>query len=151
MKILVSACLVGCACRYDGASKANEAVLRLEKTHTLIPFCPEIYGGLPTPRPPCELRGGWVLRADGADCTAAYQKGAAEALALCGRLGITAAVLKARSPSCGHAKIYDGTFTGTLTRGDGLAAALLLQNGIAVFDETTCCRLCGETVDLAEE
>lgn len=151
MKILVSACLLGCACRYDGASKADEAVLRLGKTHTLIPFCPEIYGGLPTPRPPCELRGGRVWRADGADCTAAYQKGAAEALAICKRLGVTTAVLKARSPSCGHGEIYDGSFTGTLTSGEGLAAARLSENGIAIFDETTCCRLDGETVDSAEE
>ena len=135
LKILVSACLMGHACRYDGHAKVCEKILRLAGAHTLIPFCPEIYGGLPTPRMPCECKDGRVLRADGADCTAAYQKGAAEALALCRRLEIRTAILKARSPSCGHGQIYDGTFTGRLVRGDGVTAALLLQNGVAVYSE----------------
>lgn len=151
MKILVSACLVGCACRYDGKAKASESVLALANTHTLIPFCPEIYGGLPTPRLPCECKDGRVLRADGTDCTNAYEKGAAEALALCKTLDIRTAILKARSPSCGCGEIYDGSFTGRLVRGDGVTAARLLQNGVAVFHEENCSVLQGENGENADK
>lgn len=135
MNILVSACLLGCACRYDGGSKPCAAVRALAARHTLIPVCPEIYGGLPTPRTPCEIVGGRVLSKDGADRTDAYRRGASEALRLAGALGCRAALLKARSPACGSGEVYDGSFSGTLTAGDGVAAAALSAAGIAVFGE----------------
>ena len=135
MNILVSACLLGCACRYDGGSKPCAAVRALAARHTLIPVCPEIYGGLPTPRTPCEIVGGRVLARDGADRTDAYRRGASEALRLAGALGCRAALLKARSPACGSGEVYDGSFSGTLTAGDGVAAAALSAAGIAVFGE----------------
>ncbi len=135
MTLLVSACLLGCPCRFDGMSKAHPAVDRLMRCHTLIPFCPEIYGGLPTPRPPAECRNGRVINKNGEDVTEYYVRGAAEALRLARRFGCTAAVLKARSPSCGRDRIYDGFFTGTLIHGDGFTAALLKENGITVYTE----------------
>lgn len=135
MNILVSACLLGCACRYDGGSKPCAAVRALAARHTLIPVCPEIYGGLPTPRTPCEIVGDRVLSKDGADRTDAYRRGASEALRLAGALGCRAALLKARSPACGSDEVYDGSFSGTLTAGDGVAAAALSAAGIAVFGE----------------
>ena len=97
MNILVSACLLGCACRYDGASKPCENVLSLAKKHTLIPFCPEVYGGLPTPRPPSEIRNGRVINSEGKDVTNEYEKGAKEALRIAKLFGCKAAVLKASS------------------------------------------------------
>ena len=135
MNLLVSACLLGCACRYDGGAKPCAAVRTLAAKHTLIPVCPEIYGGLPTPRTPCEIVGDRVLAMDGADRTDAYRRGAAETLHLAETLGCRAALLKARSPACGSGEIYDGSFSGTLTAGDGVAAAALKAAGIAVFGE----------------
>ena len=120
MNILVSACLLGVRCRYDGASRPNEAVLRLMEQHTLIPVCPEQLGGLATPRPPAERQGDAVRTQSGADVTEQYRRGAEEALGLCRLYGCQAAVLKERSPSCGCAGIYDGTFTRTLTPERGL-------------------------------
>lgn len=135
MNILVSACLLGCACRYDGKSKPHPAVIQLMKTHTLIPVCPEIYGGLPTPRPPSEIIGDRVVNNLGADMTAAYMRGAKETLCFAKLYGCTAAILKAKSPSCGKGRVYDGSFSGTLRDGNGVTAELLLQNGIAVYTE----------------
>lgn len=135
MKILVSACLLGCCCRYDGKSKADERVLALGKCHTLIPVCPEQLGGLCTPRLPAEIQGDKAIRKDGADVTAEYKKGAREALRLYELLSCDAAILKARSPSCGKGVIYDGTFTGTLTEGSGITAALFQERGLPVFTE----------------
>ncbi len=135
MNILVSACLLGCACRYDGKSKPNTAVTALAKTHTLIPFCPEIYGGLPTPRPASEIVGERVVNRAGTDVTAEYVRGAEEALRIAKLFGCKIAVLKAKSPSCGKGRVYDGSFSGTLRNGDGVTAAMLLQNGIEVYTE----------------
>ena len=135
MKIMVSACLLGCSCRYDGQSKADERVLCLKERHTLIPVCPEQLGGLSTPRLPAEIRGEKVIRRDGADVTKEYTRGACEALGLYELLSCDAAILKARSPSCGKACIYDGTFSGTLTDGNGITAALFAGKGIPVFTE----------------
>ena len=137
MRILVSACLLGLACRYDGQSKANEAVCALAKAHELVPFCPEIYGGLPTPRPPAERQGDRVVSADGRDVTENYRRGAEAALDLARRLGCDCAVLKERSPSCGSGAIYDGTFSGTVVPGDGVAAELFRAAGIPVCGEST--------------
>ena len=135
MKILVSACLLGCACRYDGKSVPNEGVLALLDKHTLIPVCPELLGGLPTPRLSSERVGNWVLRADGTDVTEAYRRGADEVLRLARLYGATTAILKSKSPACGVGTVYDGTFTRTLTDGDGVLAELLLKNGIRVLTE----------------
>lgn len=143
MNLLVSACLLGCACRYDGASKQNGQLVEwLQKNGcTAVPVCPEIYGGLPTPRTPSERQGDRVVSKTGGDVTAQYEKGAAEALALFRLTGCQAAVLKARSPSCGCGQIYDGSFSGRLVPGNGVTADLLLKNGLPVFSEETLDRL----------
>ena len=137
MKILVSHCLLGEPCRYDGASRLDRRVLELHKAgHTLIPVCPEVLGGLDSPRAPAELQpDGRVVNADGEDVTAAYQAGAEAALRIAKQSGCTAAVLKARSPSCGCGEVYDGTFTHTLKGGWGVTARLLREAGLAVMDE----------------
>ena len=135
MKILISACLLGACCRYDGASKAHPLAALLAERHTLVPVCPEQLGGLPTPRPPAERRGGRVVTQSG-DVTEQYLRGAEETLKLCKLLGCEAAVLKERSPSCGRGQVYDGTFSGTLTAGDGVTAELLAAHGIMVYGES---------------
>lgn len=138
MKLLVSACLLGVNCRYNAEPKAlpDDLLSRLLERHTVVPVCPEQLGGLTTPREPSERQGARVVMRSGRDVTAAYARGAQEALRLARQFGCTAAVLKERSPSCGHGEIYDGTFTGTRTSGDGVTAALLLENGIAVYGES---------------
>ena len=136
MRILISACLLGARCRYDGASKAHPEIAVLAEHHTLIPVCPEQLGGLATPRPPAERQGPRVVTKAGVDVTEQYRRGAEEVLKLCKLLGCEAAVLKERSPSCGRGEIYDGTFTGTLMPGDGVTAELLTAQGIAVYGES---------------
>lgn len=135
-KLLVSACLLGEPCRYDGASKADARVCALRERYELIPVCPEQAAGLPTPRTPSERQGERVMTQDGRDVTAEYTRGAEIALALCRARGCAAAVLKERSPSCGCGTIYDGTFTRALTPGDGVTAALLKAHGIRVYGES---------------
>ena len=135
MKILISACLLGACCRYDGASKPHPLAAALAARHTLVPVCPEQLGGLPTPRPPAERRDSGVVTRSG-DVTEQYRRGAEETLKLCNLLGCKAAVLKERSPSCGHGQVYDGTFSGTLTAGDGVTAELLAAHGIPVYGES---------------
>ena len=134
--IIVSACLLGIGCRYDGKHKANPEVLRLKEKYNLIPVCPEIYGGLPTPRVPSERIGESVMMKDGTDVTDNYKRGALETLELCRIYGATTAILKERSPSCGKGEIYDGTFTGALTARDGVTAELLIAEGIRVLGES---------------
>lgn len=136
MRLLISACLLGCRCRYDGASKPQPWAADLAGRHELVPVCPEQLGGLATPRPPAERRGERVVTAAGADVTEQYRRGAEEALRLCRFFGCGAAVLKERSPSCGGGQIYDGTFTGTLTAGHGVTAELLKANGVPVYGES---------------
>ncbi|MCE5344070.1 MAG: DUF523 domain-containing protein [Eubacteriales bacterium] len=145
MKVLVSACLLGMACRYDGNAHTDETVVRLAKMHTLIPVCPEIYGGLPTPREPAELRDGRVYTRSGADVTAAYEKGAREALLIARTLHCVCAVLQDRSPSCGCGVVYDGTFSDVLTPGDGVTAKLLSNNGIHTLPASRAGELEAET------
>lgn len=135
MRILVSACLLGLCCRYDGQSKRNDRVLALAEKHELIPVCPEQLGGLPTPRPPAEIQDGKVINNLGQDVTAQYEKGAEETLRLYDLLHCDCALLKARSPSCGAEQVYDGAFTGTLVPGQGVAARLLSQHHINVLSE----------------
>ena len=138
MNILVSACLLGIACKYSGGDNACPALLQAlrQSGHTLIPVCPEVYGGLPTPRPPAEICGQRVVTREGADVTAAYRRGAEAVLELARLTGAEAAVLKERSPSCGSGAVYDGTFSGTLTAGWGAAAGLLREQGIRVLGES---------------
>lgn len=136
MKILISACLLGVPCRYDGAAKPCAEVPALLREHTCIPVCPEQLGGLATPRPPAERRGAAVVTAEGADVTAQYRRGAETALALAKLYGCQAAVLKELSPSCGRGVIHDGSFSGGLTGGDGVTAALLEAAGIPVYGES---------------
>ena len=133
--ILVSACLIGCPCRYDGKTCTDGRVLALRDRHTLVPVCPEQLGGLPTPRNPSERINGGVFMNNGQDVTEAYVKGAETALLIARTLDIKTAILKAKSPSCGKGLIYDGTFTGNKIPGDGVTAELLLQNGIRVYTE----------------
>ena len=134
--ILVSACLLGVACRYDGKRKPNEAVIALKEKYNLIPVFPEIMGGLPTPRLPSEIRGETDIMENGEDVTDKYSKGAEETLRLARLFGCGKAVLKEKSPSCGSGRIYDGTFSKTLTEGNGVTAGMLLANGIRVAGET---------------
>lgn len=146
MDILVSACLLGTLCRYDGASRPCGELARLEVLgHRLIPVCPEVMGGLPTPRPPAELqRDGRVVDRAGKDVTEAYRLGAEEVLELARAHRCTLAVLKERSPSCGFGKIYDGSFTGTVVPGNGVAAQALAAEGVAIWGESRIEELLGE-------
>ena len=136
MTVLVSACLLGTACRYDGQSKVHPLAAALLKKHTAIPVCPEILGGLATPRAPSERRGDRVVSREGEDVTEAFRRGAEEALRIARLYGAEYALLKERSPSCGCGEIYDGTFSGCKTSGDGVTAALFLQNGVRVYGES---------------
>ena len=124
--ILISACLLGAACRYDGGSNPVLSVEALMGRCQLVPVCPEQLGGLPTPREPAERTEGGVVTKTGADVSAQFQR----------IFGCKKAVLKERSPSCGAGEIYDGSFTGARVPGDGVTAQLLKANGIAVFGES---------------
>ena len=137
-KLLISACLLGVNCRYDGGSNAlPEAVLsRLRLRYELLPVCPERDGGLPTPRIPSERRGKAVVNRAGEDVTAYFTRGAEIALGKAQTAGCGLALLKERSPSCGSGSIYDGSFTGALVPGEGLAAERLRAAGIAVYGES---------------
>ena len=134
--LLISACLLGVRCRYDGESCPNLAVEALMKRYNLIPICPEQLGGLSTPRTPSERVDGAVKMKTGEDVTQAYLRGAEQALHLAKLFSCSKAVLKERSPSCGSGEIYDGTFSGTLVPGDGVTAELLRHNGVAVYGES---------------
>ena len=135
MRLLVSACLMGLCTRYDGNANEDRGVLALAPQHVLYPVCPEQLGGLPTPRPPCEIVGERVVNWLGEDLTQAFSKGAFEALKVCRLCGCEAAVLKRNSPSCGKGMIYNGTFSGKLSAGDGVFAALLQASSIPVYGE----------------
>lgn len=133
--ILVSACLLGERCRYDGKSKPCDEVIKLNEKYNLIPVCPEVLGGLETPRTPCEIQNDRVISADGIDRTIEYTTGAQIALEIAKENNCKVAILKSKSPSCGKGKIYDGTFSGTLTDGNGITAQLLSDYGIKVYNE----------------
>ena len=137
-KAIISACLLGLDCRYDGKNNfiGEEKLQKLREEYELIPVCPEVYGGLTTPRVPSERVGEKVLSKTGTDVTAEFQKGASAALQLAGIFGCSAAILKENSPSCGSGTIYDGTFTGVLTAGDGVTAELLKKHGLTVTGES---------------
>ena len=133
--ILVSACLLGAACKYSGGDNLCPQVAAMAQDHALVPVCPEQLGGLPTPRTPAERQGDRVITKDGRDVTDAYLRGAQEAFKLTKLFGCDTAILKARSPSCGARAIYDGSFTGTVVPGDGVTAELLQASGIRVLTE----------------
>jgi uncharacterized protein YbbK (DUF523 family) len=133
--IIVSGCLADIQCRYDGAAKPCEKVIRLVAEGQAIPVCPEQLGGLTTPRLPAEINGNRVIQKDGTDVTGKFERGAREALKLARLAGATTAILKARSPSCGSGKIKDGNFSGRLVNGNGIFADLCIKNGIEVKTE----------------
>lgn len=135
-RVIVSMCLLGIPCRYDGKCAKNEAVSLEAARRGWIPVCPEILGGLATPRPPAERQGDKVVTREGQDVTDAYRRGAEQTLRLAEAYGARYALLKERSPSCGAGRIYDGTFSGRKIPGDGVAAALLKQSGIPVRGES---------------
>jgi uncharacterized protein YbbK (DUF523 family) len=145
-KILVSRCLLGHPVRYDGGAHGPFGLLeRWQQEGRIVPLCPEVAGGLPTPRAAAEIAGGQgaqvldghlpVLTLDGEDVTAAFVEGAEQALALVAKYGIRLALLKARSPSCGNRENYDGSFSGTRVAGEGVTAAALRRAGVRVFSE----------------
>lgn len=137
-KIFISACLVGENVKYDGGHndiRSESFIKRLLKEDRLVSLCPEVEGGLPTPRVPVEIINGKAINQIGEDKTIFFQKGAQKALELCKKHDIKYAILKFRSPSCGSNQIYDGTFSHTLIDGDGFCAKLLKENGVKVFSE----------------
>ena len=137
--IIVSKCLAGECCRYDGRSTPDEEITDLIRRGEALAVCPEQLGGLPTPRVPAELTGtgedvldglARAVTKDGRDVTREFVAGAYEALRIARECGAKRAILKGKSPSCGTGRIYDGSFSGTRVRGNGVAAALFLRNGI---------------------
>ena len=134
-KILISACLVGDKCKYDGHTNYTPLIKDLLEKYELVPFCPEVEGGLPTPRKPCERKGDKVINNAGKDVTRNFQLGAEKALNICKYLDIKIAVLKENSPSCGSNQIYDGNFKNKLIKGEGVTTELLRKNGITVYNE----------------
>ncbi len=135
MKILISSCLLGLECQYNGNAKWLLQLDELMEKHTLIPVCPECYGGLAIPREPAEIVDGRVISRDGKDVTEQFMRGANSALRLAKLYGAEAAILKERSPSCGYGKIYDGTFSGNIIDGNGIAAQILADAGLAIYGE----------------
>ncbi len=143
--ILISACLLGVNCKYNGKNNFKDRISKHLKNKRIIPICPEQLGGLPTPRPSAEIEGGdgqdvlngkaTVINREGKDVTEEFIKGAYEVLKLAKILGTTKAILRSKSPSCGVGKIYNGKFDGTLTEGDGVTAALLKSEGIEVYND----------------
>jgi uncharacterized protein YbbK (DUF523 family) len=136
VNVLVSACLLGEDCKYDGGNNYNEQVVAFLKAgdHHAVPVCPEVMGGLPTPRVPAEIADGIVTTRDGRDVDAAFRHGAAEALRVAQEHGVQLAILQPRSPSCGVKSVYDGTFSGNVIPGMGVCAALLREHGIPLVD-----------------
>ena len=134
-KILISACLVGDKTKYDGRSNYHPAIKDLLEKYDLIPFCPEVEGGLSIPRKPCERKGGKIINSDGKDVTKQFHLGAEKAYNICMYLGVTTVILKDNSPSCGVNQIYDGSFTHKLIDGQGYLAEYLSSRGIKVLSE----------------
>ncbi len=134
-KILVSKCLAGFCCRYDGKNNLVPEIRQLVEDGLAVPVCPEQLGGLPTPRVPSERLGSMVISKAGADVTAEFSAGAEAALEIALENACQYAILKARSPSCGKGRIYNGHFTGELTEGNGVTVDLLLRRGITVITE----------------
>ena len=134
MKIMVSACLLGENCKYDGGNNLDIRIKSLARNHELIPVCPEVMGGLPTPRIPSEIRDGVVINREGINVDAQFRSGAQQCLHIAQQEEPDLVILKSRSPSCGVKQHYDGTFTGTLSDGSGVTADLLIRYGFRVLD-----------------
>lgn len=134
MKILVSACLLGENCKYNGKNNCSDSVFDFVTGHEVIAVCPEIFGGLGVPRSPAEIVGGQVINKDGKNVTQEYINGAETALNIALENGVDIAVLQSRSPSCGVKQIYDGSFSGTLVDGKGIFAELLEKHNIKIVD-----------------
>ena len=129
MKIMVSSCLLGQTCKYNGGDNYDERLIGALRGHEIVPVCPELAGGLPVPRRPCEIVDGTVLNDRGENVDAAFRRGAEFCLGVAMEEKIDLAVLQPRSPSCGVGRIYDGTFSGRLTDGSGVFAAVLTEHG----------------------
>lgn len=134
IRFIISSCLIGCRCRYDGNHQLRQETVELFNTGEALAVCPEELGGLPTPRVPCEIVGNKIVSKTGEDKTHDYNLGAQLALELASTHPIEKAFLKSKSPMCGYNKIYDGTFKGTLTNGNGLFAELLNAKGITLVE-----------------
>lgn len=134
MKILVSACLLGKNCKYNGGNNLNQGVLEFIEGHEVIGVCPEQLGGLSTPRLPAEIVAGLVTNKEGVSVDNEFRKGAQEALAVALENKVDLAILQSRSPSCGVKEIYDGNFSGKKIKGQGVFAKLLSARGIKVLD-----------------
>ena len=134
MKIVVSACLLGENCKYNGGNNRNDKLIQYLKGHEVIPVCPEVLGGLPTPRIPVELVDGKAIRRDGVSVDRAFHDGAVKALEIALKNGVELAILQSRSPSCGVKEIYDGSFSGTKISGQGIFTGMLMKKGIKVVD-----------------
>ncbi|MCR5005367.1 MAG: DUF523 domain-containing protein [Clostridiales bacterium] len=134
MIILISACLIGTNCKYNGGNNRNEKVMQFLEGHEVIPICPEVMGGLPTPRVPAEIVGSTVINREGRSVDREYRCGAQQALEIAVREQPDLIILQSRSPSCGVKQRYDGTFSGTLIPGQGVTAELLVQHGFHVMD-----------------
>lgn len=134
MRVLVSACLLGYNCKYNGKNNLNSKIVELLKTHEVIPVCPEMFGGLSCPRIPCEKVGDRILDKEGNDCTKQFIKGAEEALNIAKEKQVDFAILQKRSPSCGNSVIYDGTFKGNLIAGNGVFALKLQSLNIPIME-----------------
>lgn len=143
--VLISGCLIGVNCKYNGKHNLREKIVAHFNGENFVPICPEQLGGLTTPRLPAEIQGGdgkdvlggraKVVSSDGVDVTEEFIKGANETLKIAQSLGITKAILKGKSPSCGVGKIYDGSFSDIIIHGDGVTTALLKENGIEVYSD----------------
>ena len=134
MKVMVSACLLGKNCKYNGGNNLNPELLRLLAGHTVIPVCPEVLGGLPVPRIPAEIVNGAVVNREGISVDDAFRRGAEKALELAAAEQPDLIILQSRSPSCGTRQVYDGTFSGTLVRGKGVFAEMAVNAGFRVMD-----------------
>ena len=134
MRIMVSACLIGENCKYNGGNNRDEELLNLLSGHEVIAVCPEVLGGLPTPRQPSELRNGRVISRNGQDVDAAFRLGAEKCLEIARKAEPDLIILQSRSPSCGVNEIYDGSFSGKKMKGQGVFAKMLMEQGVKVID-----------------
>lgn len=145
--LLISECLCGVFCRYDGDHNRIECLEELKNVYNLVPVCPEVLGGLLTPRPPAERVGNRVQTKNGVDVTEQFKRGAALALAIAIEKNCRCALLKAKSPSCGYGELYDGTFTRTLVKGVGVTSELLLEHDIQIYTEKNVAALITQNSD----
>ncbi|MCF4114368.1 MULTISPECIES: DUF523 domain-containing protein [Dethiosulfovibrio] len=133
--IVVSSCLLGIPCRYDGSGFRRPDIMEILEGRDVLPLCPEQLGGLPTPRTPCEIVNGVVMGKDGIDRTGYFRRGAALALEEMSKFNVTVALLKEKSPSCGSSLVYDGSFSGRVIKGRGIFSSALMDMGVTVFSE----------------